>query len=80
MTKGSQRSEDQSTDSGRKIACASTTIQGDVISMRVVPVKVKHKDSHSVYTTFAMLDDCSHGYFAKEASWKPYKSGVRRHP
>ena len=59
MAGGSQRSEEKSTDSERKVACASTTIQEDVISMCVVPVKVKHKDSNFVYSTFAMLDNCS---------------------
>ena len=43
MAGGSQSSEEKSTDSGRKIACASTTMQ-DVISICVVPVKVKQKD------------------------------------
>ena len=56
---GSQRSEEKSTDSRRKIASTSTAIQEDVISMCVVPVKVKHKGSHFVHSTFAMLDNWS---------------------
>ena len=67
---GSQSSEEKSTDSRRKIACASTTIQEDVISMCVVPVKVKHKDSNFVYSTFAMLDNCSQGCFVKASLMK----------
>ena len=62
--------EEKSTDSGRKIACASATIQEDVISMCVVPVKEKHKDSNFVYSTFAMLDNCSQGCFAKASLMK----------
>ena len=42
MTGGSQRSEKKSIDCGRKIACASTTIPEDVISMCVVPVIKNH--------------------------------------
>ena len=61
----SQSSEEKSTESGRKTACASTTIQEDVISMCVVPVKVKHKDPNFAYSTFAMLDNCSQGCFVK---------------
>ena len=57
MAGGSQGSEEKSTDSRRKIACASTTLQEDVISMCVVPVKVKHKDYNFVYSTFEMLDN-----------------------
>ena len=46
-------------------ACASRVAHADVISMCVVPVKVKHKDSNSVYSTFAMPDNCSQGCFVK---------------
>ena len=70
VTGGSQRSEEKSTDSGRKIACASTTIQEDVITLCVVLVKVKHKDSNFIYSTFAMLDSCSQGYFVKASLMK----------
>ena len=42
-------------------ACASTVAHTEVISMCVIPVKVKYKDSNSVYSTFAMLDNCSQG-------------------
>ena len=72
---GSQSSEEKSTDSRRKIACASTTIQEDVISMCVVPVKVKHKDSNFVHSTFAMLDNCSQGCFVKASLMKTLRIG-----
>ena len=54
VTGGSQGSEKKSTDCARKIACASTTIPEDVISMCVIPVRKNH-------TTFALegLKVCS---------------------
>ena len=36
---------------------------GEVISMCVVPVKVRHKNSDKEIMTFAMLDTCSQGTF-----------------
>ena len=36
---------------------------GDVLSMCVVPVKVRHKNSDKEIMTFAMLDTCSQGTF-----------------
>ena len=80
VPRGSQFNKEKSTDSGRKIACASTTIQEDVISMCVVPVKEKHKDSNFVYSTLAMLDNCSQGCFAKayllQKVWEPAVSWI----
>ena len=48
-------------------ACASTVAHTDVINMCVVPVTVKYKDSNSVYSTFAMLDNCNQGCFVKSS-------------
>ena len=48
-------------------ACASTVAHRDVISMCVVQVKVKYKDSNSVYNTYAMLDNCSQRCFVKSS-------------
>ena len=70
VTGGSQSSEEKSTDSRRKIARASTTIREDVILMCVVPVKVKHKDSNFVYSTFAMLYNCSQECFVTASLMK----------
>ena len=42
--------------------------------MRVVPVKVKYKDSNSVYSTFAILDNCSQECFAKSSFVKKIKN------
>ena len=47
--------------------CASTVAHTEVISMCVIPVKVKYKDSNSVYSTFAMLDNCSQGCFVNSS-------------
>ena len=35
--------------------------------MCVIPVKVKYKDSNSVYSTFVMLDNCSQGCFVNSS-------------
>ena len=43
--------------------CALTVVHTEVISMCAIPVKVKYKDSNSVYSTFAMPDNCSQGCF-----------------
>ena len=48
-------------------ACALTVAHTEVISMCVIPVKVKYKDSNSVYSTFAMLDNCSQGCFVNSS-------------
>ena len=39
---------------------------GQVLSMCVLPVKVQHKKSNKEIITFAMLDNCSQGTFARE--------------
>ena len=36
----------------------------------MVPVKVKHKDSNFVYSTFTILDNCSQGCFVKASLMK----------
>ena len=38
-------------------------IGSKMISMCIVPVKVKHGDSKDVITTYAMWDNCSQGSF-----------------
>ena len=48
-------------------ACALTVAHTVVVSMCVIPVKVKYKDSNSVYSTFAMLDNCSQGCFVNSS-------------
>ena len=45
--------------------CASMTgkTESKVISMCIVPVRMKHEDSKDTITTYAMLDNCSQGSF-----------------
>ena len=47
------------------VKCASTTAKSGskVISMRIVPVNIKHGDSNKMVATYAMLDNCSQGSF-----------------
>ena len=47
------------------VGCAAATF-GQVISMCVVPVRVKHSDSDKEVKTFALLDTCSQGTFVTE--------------
>ena len=48
-----------------------------MVSVCVVPVTVKHKNSSREVTTFAMLDNCSQGTFVKEDLLKKLKIGGR---
>ena len=47
------------------VGCATATF-GQVISMCVVPVRVKHSDSDKEVKTFTLLDTCSQGTFVTE--------------
>ena len=46
----------KSSETREKIGCVSIVIHEDVISMCVVPVNVKFRNSSIVYSTFAMID------------------------
>ena len=46
--------------------CASTQNNAQVISMGVVPIVIKHKDSAKKIITHAILDSCSQGMFIVE--------------
>ena len=67
-----QPTEDQEGDSkiDVKSNCAgiknAAVAVGEVISMCVVPVRVKHHNSKNEVTTFALLDSCSQGTFATD--------------
>ena len=58
------------------LKCAATSEEhgSSVISMCVVPVKVKHDQSKKEVTTYAMLDNCSQGSFIHDSLIK--KLGV----
>ena len=43
-----------------------------VISMCIVPVKVKHEDGKDTITTYAMLDNCSQGSFIHDSLVKEH--------
>ena len=45
------------------------------ISMCIVPVKIKHGDSNKMVTTYAVLDNCSQGFFILHSSIK--KLGIQ---
>ena len=45
--------------------------------MCAIPVKVKYKDSNSVYSTFVMLDNCSQGCFVNSSLVKNLR--IKRH-
>ena len=47
------------------MSCAAAKF-GEVLSMCVVPVKVKHEGSSKIIHTYAMLDNCSQGTFVKK--------------
>ena len=47
-----------------EVNCATAKF-GETISMCVVPVRVRHKNSNTVVRTMAMLDNCSQGSFVK---------------
>ena len=56
---------------------ASINQETNMVSMCVVPVTVKHKNSSREVKTFAMLDNCSQGTFDKEGLLKKLKIGGR---
>ena len=55
-------------------AAASKKYASDVVSMCLVPVKVKHDHGANEVTTYAMLDNCSQGSFILDSLIK--KLGV----
>ena len=57
-----------------KCAAASKDHGSNVISMCIVPVKLKHEHGANEVTTYAMLDNCSQGSFIHDSVVK--KLGV----
>ena len=51
------------------VKCASALGKSGskVIIMCIVPVSIKYKNNDKQITTYAMLDNCSHGSFVHEA-------------
>ena len=65
--KGSKKNKDadggNSQKSDNTLARATTRLKSKVVSMCVVPVKVKCSNSKKEFRTYAMLDCCSQGTF-----------------
>ena len=51
---------------GEVVACASLNTGMEVISVCVVPVKLRHGDSGKTLKSYALLDSCSQGTFILE--------------
>ena len=60
----SEASEERNDGGGA--ACASLNPDMEVISMCVVPVKLRHGNSGEALKTYALLDSCSQGTFILE--------------
>ena len=61
--KASIKNEKNNGEQNEEIKCASVNTYSDVISMYIVPVRVKRKDSINEVQTYAVLDSCSQGTF-----------------
>ena len=59
-------------------ACASLNTGMEVISKCVVPVKLRHGDSHETLKTYALLDSCSQSTFILERLPKRFGIKERR--
>ena len=42
------------------------TLETEVVIMCVVPISVGHMNSTKMFTIYAMLDNCRHGYFIRD--------------
>ena len=49
-----------------KYASMTRKTESKVISMCILPVKVKHEDGKDAITTYAMLNNCSQGSFVHD--------------
>ena len=63
-------------ESGEMLSCNSIYITSDVVSMCVVPFKVKYGSS-PVVETYAILDSCSEGTFIEKGLLKELKISGR---
>ena len=61
--KGNNEDTDTKEDKSEEVKCASTNTRSDVISMCIVPVQIKSKDTSKTVHTYALLDSCSLGTF-----------------
>ena len=68
--RNSEASEER--NDGEVAACASLNTGMEVISMCVVPVRLRHGDSGESLKTYALLDSCSQGTFILERLLKRF--------
>ena len=61
--KGNNEDTDTKEDKPEEVKCALTNTRSDVISMCIVPVQIKSKDTSKTVHTYALLDSCSLGTF-----------------
>ena len=61
------------------VKCASVNgkLDAEIISMCIVAVWVGHKSTRKMVMTYAMLDNCTQGFFIKERSLKGLLNGLR---
>ena len=59
--KASIKDEKSNGEQNEEMNCASINTYSDVVSMCIVHVRVKRKDSVSEVQTYALLDNCSQG-------------------
>ena len=71
--------EDNSTNSNENsMACATTKMKSRVVSMGIVPVKVRHVHSGNEFQTYAMLGCCIQGTFINtDLAWKLKADGMK---
>ena len=61
--KATIKDEKNNEEQNEEMKCASINTIPDVVSMCLVPVKVKKKDSINEVQTHALLDSCSQGTY-----------------
>ena len=61
--KASIKDEKRNGEQNEEMKCASINTYSDVVSMCIVPVRFKRKDSINEVQTYALLDSCSQGTF-----------------
>ena len=61
--KGNNKDIETKEDKPEEVKYASANTRSDVISMCIVPVQIKSKDTIKTFHTYALLDSCSQGTF-----------------
>ena len=66
--KANIKDEKSNGEQNEKMKCASINTYSDVVSMCIVPVRVKRKDSMNEVQTYALMDSCSQGTSGRKRS------------